>query len=268
MSDDQQVGIDPDEQRSAVRRRYASKASQGSGCCSDAGSCCETTGPGDGPTKLGYGENDLDRVPDGAKLSLGCGNPIAIDGLDPGEVVLDLGAGAGFDCFLAADEVGERGRVIGVDMTPAMVERARRTAAENGYANVEFRLGEIESLPVADCSIDVIISNCVINLSPAKQRVFDEAARVLRPGGRLAVSDVVLTAEPPAEIRNDLDAVASCAGGAESIDRLESMLGAAGFVGIDISPKRDSTAFIREWSDDYDLQEFLVSASITGRLPA
>lgn len=267
MADGRRAGVDPDDRRSAVRQRYAGKATRDSDCCSDANACCETSASGEGPVQLGYREADLDRVPDAAGLSLGCGNPIAIDGLEPGEVVLDLGSGAGFDCFLAADEVGGSGRVIGVDMTPEMIERARQTAADRGYSNVEFRLGEIESLPVGDATVDVIISNCVINLSPAKQQVFDEAFRVLRSGGRLAVADVVLSAEPPDGIREDLDAVAGCAGGAESIDRLEKMLASAGFVGVDISPKADSTDFIREWSDEYRLEEFLVSASITGKKP-
>lgn len=267
MTDDQEILVDQETQRNAVRERYAGFAERSMECCGDESACCETTASADGPTQLGYQDDVLDRLPAGAKLSIGCGNPIAIDGLAPGERVLDLGSGAGFDCFLAAEEVGQDGEVIGVDMTPEMVDRARQTATESDYRNVEFRLGEIESLPVANESIDVIISNCVINLSPAKPRVFDEAYRVLKPGGRLAVSDVVLTAEPPAGLREDIDAIASCAGGAESIDRLESMLGAAGFVDIDIKPKADSADFIREWSADYPLEEFLVAASITGRKP-
>ena len=181
--------------------------------------------------------------------------------------MLDLGSGAGFDCFLAAQAVGATGQVIGVDMTPEMVEKARANARENGSENVAFRLGEIEHLPVSDDSVDVIISNCVVNLSPDKQQVFEEAFRVLRPGGRLAISDVVLTAEVPAGVRADPDSVASCVAGASTIDRLETMLTAAGFESIDVSPKDDSEEFIRDWDDEYDVSEFLVSAAITARNP-
>jgi SAM-dependent methyltransferase len=181
--------------------------------------------------------------------------------------VLDLGSGAGFDCFLAAREVGATGRVIGVDMTPEMVEKARANASANGARNVEFRLGEIEHLPVADDSIDVIISNCVVNLSPDKPRVFDEAFRVLRSGGRLAISDVVLTAAVPPEVRADPDSVASCVAGASTVDQLDTILTDAGFESVTISRKDDSDEFIRDWDDEYDVSEFLVSATITGRKP-
>jgi SAM-dependent methyltransferase len=198
---------------------------------------------------------------------LGCGNPRAIASLNTGESVLDLGSGAGFDCFLAAQEVGETGRVIGVDMTPEMVEKARENADENGSGNVEFRLGEIEHLPVADGSVDVIISNCVVNLSPNKPRVFEEAFRVLRPGGRLAISDVVLTAAVPHEVRADPESVASCVAGASTIDRLETMLTDAGFEAVAVSPKDDRDEFIREWDDEYDVSEFLVSGTIAARKP-
>ena len=265
MTEDGASPLEPDEQRAAVRTRYAGLAEDDDDCCSESSDCCETAA--DGPSDLGYRADEVASVPVGAKLSLGCGNPLAIDTLEPGEHVLDLGSGAGFDCFLAATEVGSEGSVIGVDMTPEMLERARRTAAEEGYDNVDFRLGEIEGLPVADDSVDVIISNCVINLSPDKPSVFEEAFRVLRPGGRLAISDVVLTAEPPDELREDIDAIASCVGGAESIPRLSTMLDAAGFKGVQINPKEDSTEFIREWSEEYDLEDFLRSASITGHRP-
>lgn len=268
-------GLDAQTQRKVVRERYASIATEKTGeessCCSSDDSCCsptETTAPTDETARqLGYSETELESVDGTANLGLGCGNPQAIASLNAGESVLDLGSGAGFDCFLAAQEVGETGRVIGVDMTPEMVEKARANAGQNDAENVEFRLGEIEHLPVSDDSIDVIISNCVVNLSPDKPQVFDEAFRVLRPGGRLAISDVVLTAEVPHEVRADPDSVASCVAGASTIDRLETMLDDTGFKSVHISPKDDSDEFIRDWDDDYDVSEFLVSATITARKP-
>ena len=285
-------GLDAASQRRAVRERYARIATErGAGAdaadcgCSDGGCCTggtdgqRATGTaGDGtadPTadtdgrarRVGYSDEDLDAAGE-ANLGLGCGNPKALASLEPGETVLDLGSGAGFDCFLAAREVGEEGRVVGVDMTPEMVERARENAAESEFRNVEFRLGEIEHLPVADRTVDAVISNCVINLSPDKPRVFREAYRALRPGGRLAVSDVVLTADVPTEVRADPESVASCVAGASRIGRLEGMLRDAGFERVEIEPKEDSDRFIREWDDDRDLSEFLVAASITGRKPA
>jgi SAM-dependent methyltransferase len=268
-------GLDARTQRKVVRERYASIATEESdaesSCCSSDDSCCspaETTSPTDETARqLGYSDADLDSVDGNANLGLGCGNPQAIASLNTGESVLDLGSGAGFDCFLAAQEVGVSGRVIGVDMTPEMVEKARANASQNDAEHVEFRLGEIEHLPVSDDSIDVIISNCVVNLSPNKSQVFDEAFRVLRPGGRLAISDVVLTAAVPDEVRADPDSVASCVAGASTIDRLEAMLTDTGFESVSISPKDDSDEFIREWDDDYDVSEFLISASITARKP-
>lgn len=204
------------EIKKMVREGYAEKVKTGSSCCTPAKSCC----CGGGSTvrsmskSVGYAEEEMDSVPDGANLGLGCGNPTALASLVEGETVLDLGAGAGFDCFLAANKVGEHGRVIGVDMTPEMLEKARENAEKGGYRNVEFRLGEIESLPAADNSVDVIISNCVINLSPDKERVFGEAFRVLKPGGRLMVSDIVLLKELPDFIRDSVAAYVGCISGA------------------------------------------------------
>ncbi|MFB6156984.1 MAG: arsenite methyltransferase [Haloferacaceae archaeon] len=247
---------DPDERRRLVRERYAGIATD-DGCC-DAGTESE---------RLGYDDEDVAAVASGADLGLGCGNPKALADIATGETVLDLGSGAGFDCFLAAREAGPEGRVIGVDMTPEMVERARENVERNGVDNVEFRLGEIEHLPVADASVDVVISNCVINLSPEKPQVFREAFRALRPGGRLAVSDVVRTAAFPEDVRLDPDAVAGCVAGAASVESLEGMLADAGFEAIGIAPKEESESFIREWDDDRDLSEYLVAATIEAEKP-
>jgi SAM-dependent methyltransferase len=269
------TGLDAATQRQVVRERYARIASSGTGETEGSG-CCATDECRAGETaeeaaetaeQLGYSRREVESVDGEANLGLGCGNPRAIASLEEGETVLDLGSGAGFDCFLAAREVGEAGRVVGVDMTPEMVEKARENAAENGSDAVEFRLGEIEHLPVADASVDVIISNCVVNLSPDKPQVFRESFRVLRPGGRLAISDVVLTADVPEGIRADPDSVASCVAGASTVDRLREILTEVGFEQVDISPKEDSDRFISEWDDERDVSDFLVSASITGRKP-
>jgi len=265
--------LDPATQRRIVRERYAQIArgsEQEERSCSSTDRCCTGDDAGgddadDRATQLGYSTGDLEAVDGEANLGLGCGNPGALASMSEGETVLDLGSGAGFDCFLAAQEVGEAGRVIGVDMTPEMVEKARENATKNEHENVEFRLGEIEHLPVPDESVDVIISNCVVNLSPDKPQVFREAFRVLRPGGRLAISDVVVTADLPREVRADPDSVAACVAGASTVDRLQEMLTDAGFEEIELTPDDDSDQFIREWDDEYDLGDFLVAASITAR---
>src|SRR2546423_12876641 len=217
--------------REQVRRRYGATAPGETSSCGDA--CCTSTSA----DTLGYSAEESEIAPEGANLGLGCGNPLAIASLRAGQIVLDLGAGAGFDCFLAARAVGSTGKVIGVDMTHEMLSKARENAQKNGFTTVEFRLGEIEALPVADNSIDVIISNCVINLSPEKQRVFDEAFRVLKPDGRLAVADMVATAALPDEIKSDWAAYTGCIAGALQIIELQRMLEASGFENIKIAPK-------------------------------
>ncbi|MCL7418353.1 MAG: arsenite methyltransferase [Halalkalicoccus sp.] len=258
----------PAEQRAAVRERYTAIATSEAGDCCDpgsGGSCCDS--PASTSEQVGYSTAEIEAVAGDANLGLGCGNPTAIADLRPGETVLDLGSGGGFDCFLAGQRVGSEGSVIGVDMTPEMVEKARENAGKNDAENVSFRLGEIEHLPVADERVDVIVSNCVINLSADKPRVFEEAARVLRPGGRLAVSDVVRTAEIPEDLRADPESVSACVAGAATIRELEAMLAAAGFEDVDIEPKDDSDEFIREWSDERDPSEYVVSATIEARKP-
>lgn len=255
-----------------VRERYGAIAEQddagesagcgcrATGCCSDADAPSTDTSCSD---RLGYSAAELASVPAGADLGLGCGNPLAIAGIKSGETVLDLGSGAGFDALLAARQLAGTGRVIGVDMTPAMLAKARRNTARAGHTNVEFRLGEIESLPVADASVDLIISNCVINLSPEKPRVFAEAFRVLKPGGRLAISDVVATRPLPDDIRAQLPLIGACIGGATLVDELRAMLDAAGFKRVDIDLKETSRKFISQWGSDERVADYIVSAIIT-----
>jgi len=267
------AGDRQDRHRQGVREAYANVAradAAGIGCGIGAG-CCGTS---DDvaintiiSTRLGYSAADRDQAPSGADMGLGCGNPKAIAALSPGEVVVDLGAGGGFDCFLAAREVGRSGRVIGVDMTPDMLSKARANALKGMFENVEFRLGEIEHLPVADQTADVIISNCVINLSPDKAQVFREAYRVLKPGGRLAISDVVATAELPEAMRNSPELIAGCMGNAALIGDLEQMIEAAGFERIRIEAKDESKEFIREWAPGHNVTDFVVSATIEAVKP-
>ena len=204
-----------EEIKKAVRQGYARVAKQTGSCCGPATPCCGSADMAQNIGKaIGYSDEDMGAVPEGANLGLGCGNPVALASLKEGEVVLDLGAGGGFDCFLAAKKVGKKGKVIGVDMTPEMIDKARENARRGGYANVEFRLGEIENLPAADSSVDAVISNCVINLAPDKGRVFSEAYRVLRPGGRLMISDLVLPKELPKAIKDSIEAYVGCLSGA------------------------------------------------------
>jgi arsenite methyltransferase len=256
-----------DDLKAAVRERYGAAARGQGSDCGCAPSCCGGGVPGEISRALGYTAQDLAGAPEGANLGLGCGNPQAIASLQPGEVVLDLGSGGGFDCFLAARAVGPGGRVIGVDMTADMVARARKNAEKARMATVEFRLGEIEHLPVADASVDVIISNCVINLSPEKPQVFREAFRVLKTGGRLAVSDTVAAAPIPEELKADLASYAACITGSASVDELREMLSAAGFRDIRIRPREESRQFIKDWSPGKGVENFILSASIEAVKP-
>jgi arsenite methyltransferase len=261
---------DKEAVREAVRDRYAAAATAGSSCCgTSASSCCggSSATAEEISARLGYSEEELALAPEGSNLGLGCGNPQAIADLKPGEVVVDLGSGAGFDCFLAARAVGPTGRVIGVDMTPEMVAKARENARKAGVDNVEFRLGEIEYLPIADASVDVIISNCVINLSPDKPAVFRDAFRVLKPGGRLAVSDVVATAVLPESWQDNMRLLSACISGAADVGSLSQMIADAGFVEIDIRPKEESREFIREWQPETALEDYVLSAAIRATRP-
>jgi SAM-dependent methyltransferase len=265
--------LDADTIRQRVRTDYAqvARASDAGSCCGEASGCCGVSEDVQINTlisvRLGYTRGDLAAVPAGADMGLGCGNPRAIASLRPGDIVLDLGAGGGFDAFLAAQEVGAEGRVIGVDMTPDMVTKARNNAARARYTTVEFRLGEIEHLPVADNTADVIISNCVINLSPDKPQVFREAFRALKPGGRLAISDTVATAELPPEMKTDPKLHSGCMAGASMIDDLEAMIRAAGFRDVRISPKDESRELIRDWAPGRGVEDYVVSAAIEAVKP-
>lgn len=222
--------MDNEEIRKVVREGYGKIAKQDSSCCAPEKSCCGGAELAQEISKnIGYSEEELNAVPEGANLGLGCGNPIALASLKEGETVLDLGSGGGFDCFLAANQVGNTGKVIGVDMTAEMLDRARENGRNGKFENVEFRLGEIENLPVGDSKVDVIISNCVINLSPNKKRVFQEAFRALRPGGRLMVSDIVLLKELPEEIKNSVTAYVGCVAGAITKNEYLEAIQAAGF---------------------------------------
>jgi len=262
--------LENDNIRKAVRNRYGKVAeSVSSDCgCSVTSRCDESSYDAKAVSKeLGYSKREVNDVPEGANMGLGCGNPKAIASLKLGETVLDLGSGGGFDCFLAAGEVGETGQVIGVDMTSEMVSKARKNADESDYSNVEFRLGEIEHLPMADASVDVIISNCVINLPPEKAKVFQESFRVLKPGGRLAISDIVATAELPDKLKNDMTLFTGCMSGASSIADITDMLKNAGFDEIEIKPKDESKEFIRNWVPDSNIEDYIISATIEAIKP-
>ena len=274
-----------EEIRQIVRRTYGQAAGQINQALSAGASCC---GPSPEPAQagtascgcggnnldpdqvsqlLGYSKTDLASVPKGANLGLGCGNPKAIAGIKAGETVVDLGSGGGFDCFLAAGRVGPDGRVIGVDMTPEMVSRARLNKDKTGADNVEFRLGEIEHLPMADSSADLIISNCVINLSPEKDKVYAEAFRVLKPGGRIAVSDIVAFSPLPTDIQQDLAAISACIGGAATINETEAMLAQAGFTDIVVTPKKIDPELVDACLPGTRAADYVTSGEITALKP-
>ncbi len=254
-----------DEVRAQVREQYGAVArartetSCSPGCCSPGASAS---------SKLGYSDDELAAVPEGANMGLGCGNPSAIAAIKPGEAVLDLGSGGGFDCFLAAKQVGPSGRVIGVDMTPDMVSKARANAAKLGAKNVEFRLGEIENLPLADATVDVILSNCVINLSPDKHAVFRDAWRVLKPGGRLAISDVVAIAEIPDALRAQALAFTGCIAGAAPVETVERHLRELGFAEVRVTVREESREFIRDWFPGSGAEQYVSSATIEATKPS
>lgn len=273
--------------RESVRQTYGKVAKQGKyvqetinhpSCCGtpqkasaeqQAGCGCGSKefDPEQTSSYLGYSKEDLNAVPEGSNLGIGCGNPKTIAGIKKGETVIDLGSGGGFDCFLAAREVGKNGRVIGVDMTPDMITRARENTEKMKSDNVEFRLGEIEHLPVRDNVADLIISNCVINLSPEKQQVFSDAFRVLKPGGRMAISDIVALKPLPEDVKQDLSLVSACIGGAATIEETTLMLKKAGFEKILVTPKRISRELIDEWLPESRAGKFVVSAYIEAKKP-
>lgn len=268
-----QSSMDQDAVRQRVREDYSkvAQSSDAGGACGVESSCCGVSDDAQIntliSTRLGYVKHELDAVPEGADMGLGCGNPRAIASLQMGETVVDLGSGGGFDCFLASPEVGDSGKIIGIDMTPDMISKARNNAVKGKFENVEFRLGEIENMPVADNTANVIISNCVINLSTDKSRVFREAFRILVPGGRLAISDVVATAELPEELSNDPMLFSGCMAGAALIADLENWIKAAGFENVRIEPKDESKDFIRDWAPDVPVTDYVVSASIEAVKP-
>jgi arsenite methyltransferase len=278
--------------QNAIRNRYSQAAlsptpspSSGCGCgspSSNEGSCCSgsntlaETGDGTGDScdqtsnpslLMGYTPLELKNLPAGADLGLGCGNPQAIASITTGETVLDLGSGAGIDCFLAAKQVGLTGKVIGVDMTPEMVARAKTNAQTGGFDQVEFRLGTIEELPVDDSTIDVIISNCVVNLSADKPAVYQEAFRVLKPGGRIAIADVVARAHIPDHYRANLQLISGCFAGASTIEEIQTILDQAGFIAISITAKDDSHIYMRDWVEGMDISQLAQSAYIRAQKP-
>lgn len=259
--------------------------SPGSACCGSDGGCCGASAltPDQVAEAVGYASTDLESLPEGANMGLSCGNPTALASLKPGEVVLDLGSGGGFDCFIAGPKVGPTGQVIGVDMTPDMLSKARRNLdayrERSGLDNVEFRLGEIESLPVADSSVDVVISNCVLNLSPDKPRVWREIARVLKPGGRVAVSDLALLRPLPENVRRDLQSLIGCVAGAVLIEEMEGQIRDAGLTEIELTSKADYVKTMDDWQDPLYLKiretlpesttaaDFVTSLEVRARKP-
>lgn len=270
--------IDTNSIHPLVREHYANAARQSSNCCGGTAACgCSSEKNSNYSGSEFYEKESFENIPeDISSFSLGCGNPVALASLKSGEVVVDLGSGGGLDCFLASKRVGENGYVIGVDMTPEMLDKARSNQRKLGFSNVEFRLGEIEHLPIADETVDVVISNCVVNLSPDKPQVFREVLRVLKPGGRLAISDIVTKGELPAGLKKDLEAWAGCLSGAQDVDNLRNLLSKTGFVVIEIEPKYfDETALndlglSKEYYAKYDvnkLKRSIFSANISAVKP-
>jgi len=257
-----------EEIRDTIRKNYAEvalKGTDGGGCCCSGGCCgASSVEISEASMRIGYTEEDINNAPLEANMGLGCGNPIAIASIQEGNTVLDLGSGGGFDCFLARRQVGDSGHIIGVDMTPEMIKLARENTEKSGYTNVEFRLGEIEHLPVADASVDIIISNCVINLSLEKEKVFHEAYRVLKNGGRLSISDIVATAELPDQIKQDLRLMAGCIAGAEYIDNIITMIQEAGFANVKLTPKDNSREILKSWVPNRSIEDFVASYIIEG----
>jgi SAM-dependent methyltransferase len=247
------------EVKEMVRNWYGGVAVGSSSCCSSAST------PQEASFGMGYSEAELASLPEGADLGLGCGNPQAVAAMRPGEVIVDLGSGAGIDCFLAAQQVGPAGRVIGVDMTHEMLAKARANAERVGAANVEFRLGEIEHLPIADNTADVVISNCVINLVPDKEQVYREAFRVLKPGGRIAIADVVNTAPLPPALSSDTTLLCTCLAGAATTGQIEDWLAGAGFIDIRITIKPGSRELVQSWAPGRGIEDYAASATIEGR---
>lgn len=270
--------------REAVRKGYAQIAQKGGSCCGSAKNCCGKASPEGVAKAVGYSDAELATLPEGANMGLSCGNPTALASLRAGEIVLDLGSGGGFDVFLAAQKVGSKGRAIGVDMTPEMLSKARKNTVQfrtrTRLDNVEFRLGEIEHLPVADASVDAIISNCVINLSPDKPQVWREIARVLKPGGRVAVSDLALLKPLPTGVLKSVTALVGCIAGAVLVDETRAMAKAAGLVDIDLMSKAAYVENMAEWNDPLyrgirkqlptgaKMSDYITSLYITARKPS
>jgi len=268
---DSDIQTKSDEIKDNIQETYSDLAiaNDEGQCCGNLFSCCGAPGQVDVEysEKLGYSKEEILSVPEGSNMGLGCGNPQALANLKIGEKVLDLGAGGGFDVFLAAKKVGISGKAIGVDMTSAMIKKARQNAEKHGIMNVEFLLGEIENLPLANSSVDVVISNCVVNLSLNKQKVFNEVFRVLKEGGRLAISDIVATQTLPDIIKNDLKMYSACIAGAMGIEELRNILYSAGFVDIVINVNYESRAFIKNWAPEKNAENFIASAQITANKP-
>jgi len=264
--------MDEAQIKEMVRARYSGIAAESeASCCTPATSACCATEVVETPEakarRMSYSEAELAAVPEGANLGLGCGNPQAIAALQAGETVVDLGSGAGIDCFLAARQVGPTGHVIGVDMTHEMLKKARDNAASIDADNTEFRLGELEHLPIADGMADVVISNCVINLVPDKAQVFSEAFRVLKPGGRLAVSDVINIAPLPPELQADPALLCGCVAGAAPAERIQTWLREAGFVDVRVTPKSESRELVATWASGRGVENYIASAMVEARKP-